>query len=277
MTRISADQLKSNLGDVIRATVLASSVSENFLWITDEKGKSLLKYFLEPNKIISLDKIAGGIVAEKVYNINNYFFPGIEKISGEWKIFVPDFSSQEIYTEKNTELLVPYSKIGFSSNKSYQQALIESAGFLWKGQDYPLPKIDIPKKYDIGLNWNVHADWTSKHWPKEHWDKLEKILKKEFSVSYQQGLNNLDEYINWMASCSTIITCESLGLHLASALRKRVIAIVGAADNTEYSYNRIEFLKPAERACMPCNSPKCKFESNCLSEIYPEDILKKLL
>ena len=39
---------------------------------------------------------------------------------------------------------------------------------------------------------------------------------------------NVLEYVDWVHSCRTIVSCDGLGLHLALALGKRVVALLGA-------------------------------------------------
>ena len=132
----------------------------------------------------------------------------------------------------------------------------------------------IKETYDIGMNYKV--GWKTKEWPKKRWSRLERELRKDYSISWQQGLDNIDDYIKWIGSCKTIITIESLGLHLASALRKKVIALCGPITDNEYSYDRITFLRPEERTCMPCDSPTCIFGDSCLKDIKVEDVIREL-
>ena len=66
-------------------------------------------------------------------------------------------------------------------DQTWQQSLVEGMGFTWKEQDYPTPAIKTPETFDVGLNWNVHPDWTSKLWSKASWEKSE-------GNSFQSGL-----------------------------------------------------------------------------------------
>ena len=111
----------------------------------------------------------------------------------------------------------------------------------------------------------MHPDWTSKLWSKASWEKAKETLSKAgYSVSWQQGLNDFNEYMAWMNSCRLVISVETLGLHLTSALKKKVIALIGPTTNTEFSYGRVTDLRPKPRACMPCNMPKCNQETHCM-------------
>lgn len=264
--------LKPDLGDLIRCSIILNCIKGNFLWITDSNSIDLLKYFIEPKKIISVEKAnkLKEISADNIYNLDNYVAHKdlFNKIKGKWHGFL--WNGKNLSPEnKLIKLIAP----PYISKKSWQQVLVEGLGFKWEQQDYPL-NMNNKGSIDIGFNWHVHPDWKSKQWALKNWKKLEKILQKNYSISWQEGMYNFDEYINWLSSCKLIITGETLGLHLASALRKKVIVIAGPTDSNEFHYDRILKIKPNSKKCMPCFSPKCRFKETCLNEITPEEISK---
>ncbi len=277
-SKIPNGELKSNLGDLIRTSILLNLIKGDFLWITDQKSKNLLKYFIDPERIFNFEEAikSDRISVNNIYNIDNYV-PNkelLEKLKGNWHGYI--YNGKKLFPQNELiEAITPY---GLSPiKKSWQELLTEGVGFRWEQQDYPVPKIDTKETSDIGFNWHVQQDWTSKMWPEKNWKKLEKILEKEYSISWQQGLNNFDGYMQWLSSCKTIITCETLGLHLASALRKKVLAVVGPMENTEFPYGRVTLIKPKNKGCMPCNSPNCLYEKSCMEDITPERVYKEIL
>lgn len=269
-------EIKSNFGDLVRSTILLNCINEDYLWLTNEKSISLLKFFVDPKKIITFKEgiDTQNILSELVvYNIDNYITDRklFSKIKGKWKGYI--FNGNGLETQNKFIINIePYTPSMIKS--SWQESLIRGMGFKWKKQDYAFPTIRKNETVDVGLNWHVHPKWKTKQWPKEYWKQLAGILKEKYSVSWQQGLKRFDKYIDWISSCRLIVTCDTLGLHLASALRKKVIAIVGSTENREFSYKRIFFIRPKTRGCMPCNSPDCYLEKNCLSEIAPEKVAK---
>jgi heptosyltransferase-2 len=65
-----------------------------------------------------------------------------------------------------------------------------------------------------------------------------------FSVDWQQGLNNLYDYIDWINSCKKLVTNDSLGLHIALALGKPVVALFGPTNAKEvYMYNNSKYIQ----------------------------------
>ncbi len=76
------------------------------------------------------------------------------------------------------------------------------------------------------------------------WNELANILNKlNINFSWQEGKENLKEYIEWINSCETIITQDSLGMHIAMALDKRVIALFGPTNYMEiYPYGQTDII-----------------------------------
>ena len=280
MSKLPGGELKSNLGDLLRCTVLLECMGSDFLWITDAVGKALLDGFIGPGKIALIEEgleIFSFSPDLKVFNLDNFasnadFFGSIR---GEWKGYVWEGGNEIVPENRLLEAIQPYS--GYELECSWQEALVRGMGFEWHQQDYANYVNGVDEVVDVGLNWNVHPEWTSKHWPKSSWEGLYDALKaKGRTVSWQEGLNDLSDYIKWVSSCQVVITSDSLGLHLASALRKKVVAIVGPTENYEYSYGRISFVKPLPRECMPCNQPECHEDSKCLDEVSVNTVLEKI-
>ena len=65
------------------------------------------------------------------------------------------------------------------------------------------------------------------------------LRKIKYYVEDQPGETTVENYINWINSCGTIVTNDSLGLHIALALKKKVIILFGDTNADEvYMYDR---------------------------------------
>jgi len=158
-----------------------------------------------------------------------------------------------------------------------QETLFKTIGREWTGQHYVLgyqPKV-VPI-YDIGLNHHVGPKWPTKAWPKKYWDELHDRLAERYAVSWQQSLNSIRHYIDWLASCRLIITNDSLGLHLALGLNRKLVALFGpTATEQIYLYgNGIKLTPPCEYACMPCFQSQCDLERSCMEDISVDMVLE---
>jgi len=90
----------------------------------------------------------------------------------------------------------------------WQQALIEMLGMSWNNQHYAVGYVpQLPEKFDIGFNYEVGSKWPNKGMGKTLWTALERRLSdKGFSISWQEGKNNLYDYMDWIGSCRMLIT-----------------------------------------------------------------------
>jgi heptosyltransferase-2 len=152
-------------------------------------------------------------------------------------------------------------------------------GIEWKKQEYILGYQARPiANFDIGLNYQVGTKWPRKAMPMAKWKNLAKQLEKAgYTVSWQQGLADLEQYIDWLDSCRVIITHDSLGLHLGLALRKKIIGLFGPTDPQEiYFYHDSQVIMSTEKCnAMPCyTTNKCITGKECMNKIDVSQILE---
>jgi len=166
------------------------------------------------------------------------------------------------------------------ANKDYWQTILaEALNEVWDGQEYILGyKTTNKTVFDVGFNWATSNKWTNKMWPKSYWQKLESLLVNRFSISWQEGLDSLYEYIDWINSCRLVVTCDSLGLHLCLALKKKTVALFGPTSHKEiYFYGCGSFLLPdSSYDCLPCLKPVCDKKRQCIEYICPERVKEKI-
>ena len=156
-------------------------------------------------------------------------------------------------------------------------------GCEWSQQEYSLgykPKSEAV--YDVGFNYFVGKKWPTKAMPEEKWKELANRLEKRgIKITWQQGLDNLYDYMEWLASSKVIVTNDSLGLHIALALKKKVILIAGPTSVEEVCmYDLGEHINPPKNfTCpkMPCYLPVCENDKFCLDFIDLEELELKIL
>ena len=166
---------------------------------------------------------------------------------------------------------------GKKHHNTIQELLYEMVGTRWQGEDYILGyQPASSEKFDIGLNYKVGSKWPSKAWPILHWQELEDLCRMEgLDVTWQQGCSNLEEYMEWIASCRLIVTCDSLGMHLGLAMKKKVIVLFGPTPSEQiHMYDRGVIIRD-NRSCIhaPCMQASCPDHMRCMSAIQPTQIL----
>lgn len=281
--------MTTSLGDVLRSTVLLNHFKgEHITWLVDEKAVGLLKGNPLIDRILPYDLTSVlQIKAERFDTIVN-----LEKVAGicafsdsldAWRRygfrFDPETGSAMAYDGSQHVLKLCHNPGDKVSNQKYwEDILYEMVGSKWNGETPVLgykPKSEV--KFDIGFNNHVGNKWPIKAWPGEHWKKLAELIGDRFTISWQEGLDSIEEYIEWINSVELLVTNDSLGLHIAHALDKKTIALFGPTISTEvYIKNGKKLLPEVEYDCLPCMSNECVKGRSCMYDIAPYTVLANI-
>jgi heptosyltransferase-2 len=253
-----------SLGDVLRATVLLHAFSgDDVTWITSRAAAPLLN----GNRLI-----AHTLLEDDVTDAGLAGFDVLVNL--EWA---------ERWTAWARRAAIP-SKFGFPWSEAsvletgtrWQQGLYSLIGKTWSGEEYVVGEI-VPSHHSrIGLNWQVGGRWPTKAWPFERWERLATALGADCTVSWQEGFDDLHQYLRWIAGCGLLITADSLGMHLAIAMKKPVLALFGPTPPWEVEFfGRGRWLAPAPEdfACAPCRSPRCVNSIHCMDALFVDRVL----
>lgn len=274
-----------SLGDVLRTTPILWAIKEKYpeshiTWLVTDNADALLHgnplidrilvwdefvpFQLMREKfdvLINLEKIAGVCaLADMIDAWVKYGFR-FETLSGVYHGYEKGLTFISYIENKKSTSLKGY----------WQQVLIEMMGVAWTGQPYMTgyqPKTE--ERYDIGFNYEVGTKWPVKGMPLEKWQDLEhRLIFSGYTVSWQEGKSNMYEYMDWINSCKILITNDSLGLHLAQALGKRVIGLFGPTDAGEvYSYTGSRLIiSTTDCPVRPCIAARCESGLHCMNEI----------
>lgn len=280
----------TSLGDVLRTTViLYPFVDDHVTWLVDEAAYPLLAGNPYINRILpyNLDSVLQ-LQRERFDTVINLEkVPGICALADSieaWRRYGFRFNSAmgeaEAYDGcEKVFLLCKSVDLKRAHNKSWQESLLQVVGAKWEGQEYILGyQPQTTEQYDVGLNWAVGSKWPNKAWPAGQWNDLKKLLAENYSYCIQQGMDDLYAYMDWINSCRLIVTNDSLGLHIAVALRKKVVVLYGPTNpNETYFYNRAEVLYPdVDHDCLPCLSPSCGQARQCMEYITASEVKKRI-
>lgn len=207
----------------------------------------------------------------------------------------------------------------FLNKKTYQEIIYEIAEIDYKNEEYVFhlkedmqkkaqaffKKHKIPKnKISIGLNTGAGTKFETKQWPKEKFLKLihylnsglkanvfllggikERVInhyleKKSTHKVYNTGSDNsLSEFAGFISLMDIVTSSDSLGMHLAIALKKKVIALFGPTCPHEIDlYGRGAKIF-AGVSCSPCYKQTCS-DGKCMEKITAEQVfeaIKKIL
>lgn len=206
-------------------------------------------------------------------------------------------------------------KLKFKENKkTYQEIISEIAGLPYGREEYILnlsqeenaytnslrKRYRLNKKKVIGLNTGCGRVFTTKKWTTDGFVKLGNLLN-ELSLptlilggpeevernkiiarrlngkAISTGCNNtLRQFMSIIDLCDVIVTGDTIALHLAIALKKKVVALFGSTSGTEIDlYGRGEKLI-GNVTCSPCYKNSCDKDSICMSFITPDMVLSSI-
>jgi heptosyltransferase-2 len=284
--------LTTSLGDVLRTTpILHYLKNDDVTWLVDEKaypllaGNPLIRRILIFNLETSLQLQRERF--DTVINLEKG--PGICALSDSvsaWRRFGFRFDAQkgeaQAYDGAEDVLALCLNSDVKKGNEKYWQGVL--ASILGEPtrpvQEYILgyrPRTKVT--HDVGFNWVAGPKWPNKTWPKKHWERLEDLLKGRATIAWQKGLADLYEYMDWLNSCRSIVTNDSLGMHLAIALKKKVVVLFGPTSSKEiYLYDRgVKLLPRVGYDCIPCLESFCVQKAHCMDFIKPERVKDAVL
>lgn len=282
-----------SLGDVLRTTPVLWALKEKYpdshiTWLVSENAGQLLHGNKFIDRILMWDAFVPFQLMREKFDvlINLEKIPGVAALSDMidgWTRYGFRFDSVtgRYHAYESGLSFIDYIEKKKKTNNTkdfWQKVLIEMLGVEWKGQEYIIgykPKTE--EMHDVGLNYEVGSKWPTKAMPMERWKELEKKLQHAgYTVSWQRGLKDLYEYMDWIHSCKLIISTDSLGIHLAFTFKKNVIGIFGSTDSQEiYLYDKGKVIH-SHQACtyMPCYYSKCITGLNCMNEINIDKVIE---
>jgi ADP-heptose:LPS heptosyltransferase len=196
----------------------------------------------------------------------------------------------------------------FRNHKTYQEIIHEVAELPYAREEYVFVLPDearekparffrrhriSARKLAIGLNTGAGAKFATKQWPVENYVRLASLLTRKLGASvfllggprerdfnaaiarraqariYDTGTDNtLTEFAGFLARMDVVVTSDTLGMHLAIALKKKVAALFGPTCPQEIDlYGRgVKLFSGSE--CAPCYRPACP-DVKCMRAITP--------
>lgn len=282
----------TSYGDVLRSTVLLHLYKDDHVtWLVDEKAFPIIKNnpLIDRPLIYNLTSVLQLQSEHFDTVINLEKVPGLCALSDSinaWRRYGFRFDVQggetEAYDGSHIVLEICRDIEKKRNREAYwQEGLFEMVGSQWQGEEYVLgykPQSEV--KYDVGFNYQVGNKWPLKGWPAAYWKRLEELLKDKYSICWQQGQEDMEEYFEWIHACRLIVTNDSFGMHVALAMKKKVVAIFGPTNYREnYLYDLGSAFYPQDFHCdkFPCQLGRCiHFDDSCISLIKPESISGKV-
>ena len=277
-----------SLGDVLRTTVLLNAYpaeSCHVTWLVDPKAAPLLAgnpridrlveaerrvpYSIRAESfdvVVNLEKEPGLCAEVDALRARQYFGFRYDRRSGRT-------DHHEHAAEAMTMCLDPSFKR--QQTRSWSDLLYGMIGRRYEGERYVFAdRPAVPLRYHFGLNHLVGSKFPLKRWPEANWNILHDALAPSHMVSWQQGENDLDAYIRWIASCRVLVTNDSLGLHLALALGTPAVALFGPtrASEIEDGETLIKLTARDRQSCLGCEGMPCERGRPCVAGVSVAEV-----
>jgi heptosyltransferase-2 len=164
-------------------------------------------------------------------------------------------------------------------------------------------KNDIKKgELKIGLNTGAGGRWELKKWSVKGFSSLtemiirdlpeakillyggpeEKKRNRYLSDKYKDAVintgcdNSLRNFMSLIDLCDILVTGDTMALHIATALNKKVVALFGPTSHAEIDlYGRGEKLY-SDIDCLCCYKQVCNISTNCMESIPPEMVFTSI-
>lgn len=189
-----------------------------------------------------------------------------------------------------------FDDISLANKKSYVAEIFEICGWEFKGEEY-IFDTHADKGYEwpldrskplIGLNTGCGDRWTTRLWSDEKWAELIQLLQSQnYTVvllggeqedarnrSLQEqtgatylGFFKLEQFINLMHQMEVIVTQVTMAMHIAIALRKKMVLMNNIFNAHEFElYSRGYIVQP-DKDCACFYRGTCKFGVSCMEDL----------
>lgn len=275
-----------SLGDILRTTAilhLFPSSRFHVTWLVDEAGMPVLRQNPAIDRILKINVFTPFHLVREQFDvvINLEKDPGIcamaDSISA-WRRYGFRLDNRTgvagAYEHSEDALSIASDPVvKRRSKRSWLNLLFQMLGETYRGQEIILGhRPSVGRAADIGLNYRVGQKFPLKGWPMERWKQVERLLAPAFRISWQPQQDNveqIEDYIDWIASCGLLITNDSLGLHIALALGVPGVAVFGPTcpnDIDDHPNLRKIWAAPAQD-CVSCDSITCRKGAPCMPTI----------
>lgn len=249
------------MGDVVRTTPLLRILGKDTYWVTKKESMPLLpdnSRFIKG--IIDIDK-----AEESLFKINfnlvlslddDFRGARLAAILNKNKIIGSFLDSEGKL--KYTDSAVEWFDMGLISNlgkekadelkknntRTYQEIIFQMMGREFKDEEYILNfkkqnNYEKRRKILVGIEGRADKRWPTKNW--NGYEQLGELLAQDgFDVEFFRQRDTIRQYINDISECELVITGDTLALHIALALRIKVVAIFTCTSPTEiHDYGRM--------------------------------------
>ena len=253
-------------GDVVRTTVLLHLfANDQITWITAKHNISILPFNrVNLQKVIAIDDVErSGILQDSfdfVISLDDDFKCADVASKIKTKELFGAYIQRDkvVYTDDSMEWFdmglssrlgkIRADELKWENKFSFQEILFRMLGAKFNGEQY-LIREDIysnGKPNVIGIEDRAGARWPTKKW--NQFPQLAEHLKQDgYEVVFFKEREHLKDYLQDIGNTSLIISGDTLGMHIALALKIPIVTLFTCTSAVEiYGYNNMEKIVSAQ-------------------------------
>jgi heptosyltransferase-2 len=163
------------------------------------------------------------------------------------------------------------------NGRAYQEFLFEMFGRRFAGEEYVFgyaPSAGLPSR--IGVETRADPRWQLKRWGR-YPELTERLRANGLDVFLFEQRDDVRDFIADVNSCRVVVSGDTLTMHIALALQKRVVSVFGPTSAPEiHDYGRLtKVVSPIE--CICCYLRTCDKSPNCMDLISLDHLYSQVL
>ncbi len=202
-------------------------------------------------------------------------------------------------TNTRTYQEIMYDIVGLDFPVCRPILAIDNANSISKEQLINNLQLD-PSKKTIGVNIGVGPKWPNKGWSLNKWEeliqllsnrnlnilllvgpdeeKLNELLLEKYPYLKSSGCSNsLIQFAEIINICDVVVTCDSLALHICTALLKKCVVLFGPTSSDEIELFNDGIKIKSDEECKCFYNRHCTEKVSCMEKIPVEIVLQSAL
>jgi heptosyltransferase-2 len=277
------------MGDVLRTTTILRRLDAPVTWVTRPASLALLENLPQVGELLALDA-APAALQGRHYRLAACLDDEPEACRlldlVTWDRHVGAFLQDGAV--RYGESARPWYDMGLLSRfgkeradelkrlntRTYQDYLFEMFGLRFSGEEYLFgyaPREASPRR--VGIEMRADPRWRWKRWVR-YPELIETLRADGMDVFVFEQRDDLRDFIADVNSCAVVVTGDTLTMHIALALGKRIVTVFGPTSATEiHDYGRlVKAQSPIE--CVVCYLRECDKAPNCM-DLIPLERLRE--
>jgi heptosyltransferase-2 len=243
------------LGDVIRTTPLLRVLDAEITWVTSAPAMPLLENAGQISRVLVMDQ--PGFQLEHRYDLvinleDDQSSAELAFAAGADTIIGPYINGSGItYSASSSEwfdmsLSSRYGRskadeLKMQNRKTYQEMIFSALGMTYRGEE-PILTLALqkaPVSGLVGIEERAGGVWPTKRW-NQYRELADRLEASGYTTKFFTQRESVVDYADDINECEFVICGDTLAMHIALALGKRVVALFTCTSPHEiYGYGRL--------------------------------------